>query len=103
MQISAEIDAKPIAAGSRKLGPGEFTLGVIAPLYGGVNGFRSLSSALVAANGGDGSAMLATVDAYVSAALGAYLVKGTLPAKGTRCGSSGASVAPSLMRIATIR
>lgn len=64
--LAAAIDAKPIAArtGNRKLGPGEFMIGVIAPLYGGVEGFRSLSTSLVAATGGDASALLANVDAY---------------------------------------
>jgi len=66
MKLSAAIDMAPVMTRSanRKLGPGEFLLGVIAPLYGGVQGYRQLSDALAAAAGGDGSTLLGFVDAY---------------------------------------
>jgi pimeloyl-ACP methyl ester carboxylesterase len=64
--LSAAVDTTALAVrgGNRKVGPGEFLLGVIAPLYSGVQGYRPLSDALAAAAGNDGSALLAFVDSY---------------------------------------
>jgi pimeloyl-ACP methyl ester carboxylesterase len=66
-QLMASVDASPIPApgSDRPVGPGELLLGVIAPLYGGVAGYRSLSSELRAAASGDGSMVLALVDGYL--------------------------------------
>lgn len=64
LKLSAAIEAKPLAVGNRKVGPGEFLLGVIAPLYSGESGYRALSNALTSAAGGDGSALLSFVDQY---------------------------------------
>jgi pimeloyl-ACP methyl ester carboxylesterase len=67
-RLSAAVDATPlrVQTGDRPVGPGEFLIGVIAPLYGGTSGFRSISSALRAAEGGDGSALLAITDSYLN-------------------------------------
>jgi pimeloyl-ACP methyl ester carboxylesterase len=66
-QLSTAVDKQPIAAAraDRALGPGEFMLGVIAPLYGGSAGYRTLSTALRAAAGGDGAALLSLTDQYL--------------------------------------
>lgn len=65
-QLSAAVDttALTVRGSARKVGPGELMLGVIAPLYAGVQGYRELASALTAAVGGDGSRLLAFVDSY---------------------------------------
>ena len=66
-QLSQRIDAAPLVAAraDRRLGPGEFLLGVVASMYSGVSGYRNLSSGLSAAVGGDGSALVTTADRYL--------------------------------------
>jgi hypothetical protein len=66
-QLTTKVDAQPLMArnGDRPVGPGELLYGVIAPLYGGVDGYRSLSSALSAAARGDGSSLLSLTDNYL--------------------------------------
>jgi pimeloyl-ACP methyl ester carboxylesterase len=57
----------PAPEADRPFGPGEFQLGVIAPLYQGQAGYASLASALAAADHGDGSRMVDLADSYLSA------------------------------------
>ncbi|MEY4582180.1 MAG: hypothetical protein RL701_6883 [Pseudomonadota bacterium] len=64
MQLSAAVENKPLS-GRVPVGPGEFALGVITPLYGGEDGYRTLSQALGAAVRGNGSTLLALVDSYM--------------------------------------
>jgi pimeloyl-ACP methyl ester carboxylesterase len=61
--LQAEIEAAPIAAGARTLGPGEFAYGVSAALYR-PSGWKQLASALALAAGGDGSELLEFADEY---------------------------------------
>jgi pimeloyl-ACP methyl ester carboxylesterase len=49
---------------TRRLGPGEFTTGVLAALYSRESGWPVLRQALTKADDGDGSAMLNLFDAY---------------------------------------
>jgi pimeloyl-ACP methyl ester carboxylesterase len=56
----------PAPNADRPFGPGEFQLGVIAPLYQGEGGYASLASALAAADKGDGSKMVDLADSYLS-------------------------------------
>ena len=62
-KLSASVEQKPLT-GRVPVGPGEFLLGVIAPLYGGVDGFRILSQELAGAVRGDGSTIMSLVDSY---------------------------------------
>ena len=63
--LAAKIDRSPIPwIGKRKLGPGEFDLGVTTPLYDGVNGWDALGTPLAAAEDGDGSELMRFSDAY---------------------------------------
>ncbi len=63
--LAAEIDAEPLEAdGGRRLGPGEFVLGVVQPLYGGELLWPELSEALDAADDGDPDPLLALADEY---------------------------------------
>ena len=63
--LAAEIDANPIEAdGDRRLGPGEFVLGVYQPLYGGELTWPALSEALDAADDGDPEPLLGLADEY---------------------------------------
>jgi pimeloyl-ACP methyl ester carboxylesterase len=64
--LSAEVDAQPLMASDRPLGPGEFLFGVIAPLYSGEDGYRALSGALTSASRGDGSTLLEFTDSYLN-------------------------------------
>jgi hypothetical protein len=64
-ELAAEIDANPIEAdGGRRLGPGEFALGVSQPLYGGELTRPELSEALDAADEGNAERMLTLADEY---------------------------------------
>lgn len=56
----------PAPDANRPLGPGEFQLGVIQPLYGGEDGYPQLASALADADKGDGSALVGLADQYLS-------------------------------------
>jgi pimeloyl-ACP methyl ester carboxylesterase len=58
------VETKPLKA-DRPVGPGEFSLGVIFPLYGGEQGWQLLSLALQSAASGDGSVLLDMVDSYL--------------------------------------
>lgn len=63
--LAAKIDRSAISAnGKRKLGPGEFDLGVTTPLYDGVDGWDALAPALAAAQDGDGGELMQFSDAY---------------------------------------
>ena len=63
--LAAEIDAHPLEADrGRRLGPGEFVLGVFQPLYGGEFTWPELSEALDAADGGKPKPLLALADEY---------------------------------------
>jgi len=63
--LAAKVDRSPIRGiGRRKLGPGEFDLGVTTPLYEGVDGWDALAPALAAAQDGDGSELMRFSDAY---------------------------------------
>jgi pimeloyl-ACP methyl ester carboxylesterase len=62
-QLAASVEKKPLT-GRVPVGPGEFLLGVIAPLYGGEDGFRILSQELAGATRGDGSTIMTLVDSY---------------------------------------
>ncbi len=56
----------PAPGADRPLGPGEFQLGVIDPLYSGEGGYASLSAALESADRGDGTALVEMADEYLS-------------------------------------
>ncbi len=66
--LAGTITAEPIPAvvngEHRTLGPGELDLGVASALYSGVDGYKSLASALAEAARGAGDQMLALSDAY---------------------------------------
>ncbi len=67
-RLARSIDTTPLVVtrrgATRRLGPGEFTTGVLAALYSRESGWPVLRQALTKANGGDGSAMLNLFDAY---------------------------------------
>ncbi len=68
-RLSRRIDATPLVVkrakgGSRLLGPGEFTVGVLAALYSRESGWPVLRQALSKADSGDGAFMLNLFDAY---------------------------------------
>ncbi|MFN8037554.1 MAG: alpha/beta hydrolase [Acidimicrobiia bacterium] len=63
--VARRVDRRPIAAGGgRTLGPGEFDIGVVTPLYEGVEGWDALAPALAAAQRGDGRSLMMFSDAY---------------------------------------
>ena len=62
-QLASSVEQRPLS-GRVPVGPGEFLLGVIAPLYGGEDGYRILSQALTGAARGDGSTIMTLVDGY---------------------------------------
>jgi hypothetical protein len=64
LQLAAAVETKPLS-GRVPVGPGEFLLGVIAPLYGGEDGYRILSQELSGAARGDGSTIMSLVDSYL--------------------------------------
>ena len=63
-ELAADLDADPVRVGERRLGPGEFDLGVVAALYVGELGYQTLAEALAAAADGDGEPLLAQADDY---------------------------------------
>jgi pimeloyl-ACP methyl ester carboxylesterase len=64
--LEARVDASPLpTTGDRRLGPGEFTLGVGAGLYDRDAGWRAVADGLASAQRGDGRALLALSDAYL--------------------------------------
>jgi pimeloyl-ACP methyl ester carboxylesterase len=63
-RLAAQIDARPLRAGSRVLSGGEFDIGVAQALYTGKFGYRVLEQALAAAQRGDGAKMLDLSDQY---------------------------------------
>lgn len=65
-RLAATIDEKPLRVGSRRLGPGEFDLGVVASLYDGSAAYATLADALAAADDGNGALLLAEADAYTT-------------------------------------
>jgi pimeloyl-ACP methyl ester carboxylesterase len=64
MKLSTAVETKPLS-GRVPVGPGEFLVGVIAPLYGGEDGYRILSQELLGASRGDGSTIMSLVDSYM--------------------------------------
>lgn len=64
-RLAGQVDRTPLPAGSRTVGPGEFALGVLGGLYSKANGWPAIADALVAAERGDGTPMLALSDAYL--------------------------------------
>lgn len=65
-RLAAQVDRTPLpAAGSRTVGPGEFSLGVLGGLYSKASGWPAIADALVAAERGDGKPLLALSDAYL--------------------------------------
>jgi hypothetical protein len=62
--IQTSVETQALRA-DRPVGPGEFALGVILPLYAGEDGWTLLSQALAAAKSGDGSSLLQLVDGYL--------------------------------------
>ena len=65
-RLSASVDATALTTtGGRSVGPGEFIIGVLAPLYSGEAGYRTISSALRSAESGDGTGLLASADSYL--------------------------------------
>lgn len=65
-QLVARVERQPLdGGGGRKVGPGEFDLGVATTLYAGREGWSLLAGALAEAQRGDGSALLEFSDEYV--------------------------------------
>jgi len=62
--LAAAIDADPLEAGGRRLGPNELDLGVANVLYSGEAGWTDLADALAAAAAGDPEPMLVQTDTY---------------------------------------
>jgi hypothetical protein len=62
--LAAAIDAEPLEAGGRRLGPNELDLGVANVLYSGEAGWTDLADALAAAAAGDPEPMLVQTDTY---------------------------------------
>ncbi|MBA2326794.1 MAG: alpha/beta fold hydrolase [Actinobacteria bacterium] len=62
--LVAAIDAQPLEADGRRLGPNEFDLGVAQSLYSGEFGWDSLAQALAAAADGDAGELLILADEY---------------------------------------
>ena len=68
-RLSRRVDATPLVVKRgkgviRRLGPGEFTVGVLAALYSRESGWPVLRQALTKADAGDGALMLNLFDAY---------------------------------------
>ncbi len=65
-RLVADVDAQPLPGdGTRAVGPGALSLGVIAALYDREAGWPALAAALVAAEQGDGAPLLALADGYL--------------------------------------
>jgi pimeloyl-ACP methyl ester carboxylesterase len=62
-RLTARVEAQPIRVGGRQVGPGELFLAVVAALYRKADWLR-LSTALHAANGGDGAPLLSLADGF---------------------------------------
>jgi pimeloyl-ACP methyl ester carboxylesterase len=62
--LVAQIDAQPLEADGRRLGPNEFDLGVAQSLYSGEFGWDALAQALAAAAEGDPAELLILADEY---------------------------------------
>lgn len=64
--LAARVETTPLpGAGTRTVGPDEFTLGVGDGLYSRASGWPAIAQALAAAAQGDGSALLALSDDYL--------------------------------------
>ncbi len=63
-QVLAAVESKPIAIGSRSVGPGEAVLGIVRGLYSERNGWPILDAALLDAANGKGARLLAMADDY---------------------------------------
>ncbi|HEX6030892.1 MAG TPA: alpha/beta hydrolase [Tepidiformaceae bacterium] len=66
--LMADIEAAPVAVGSRTLGPGEASTAVAAALYSKNAGWPRLAQALADAQAGDGGGLLGLFDGYVDRA-----------------------------------
>lgn len=65
--LAARVETTPLPGdGRRRVGPGEFSLGVGAGLYSRANGWPAVAQALAAAEDGDGSVLLTLSDAYLN-------------------------------------
>lgn len=62
--LVGEIEAQPLEADGRRLGPNEFFLGVAQALYSGEFGWDGLAQALAAADDGDAHELLILADEY---------------------------------------
>lgn len=63
-EVQAAVEAWPLPAGDRELGPGELSYGVAAALYR-PGKWSQLAAALAAARDGDGSGLMALADGYL--------------------------------------
>jgi pimeloyl-ACP methyl ester carboxylesterase len=63
--LMAAIDRKPLAVGTRSVGPAESITAVVAALYNRETGWARLETALEQARKGDGKGLLAIADEYV--------------------------------------
>jgi pimeloyl-ACP methyl ester carboxylesterase len=66
-QLSARVEAEPIPASPRDLGPGELALGLAMPLYS-QSLWPQLADAIASGLDGDGSGMVELADQYISIA-----------------------------------
>jgi pimeloyl-ACP methyl ester carboxylesterase len=65
-RILADIEATPVRAGRRVLGPGEAWTGILAGLYSKESGWPTLRAALASADRGSGGPLLALYDQYAN-------------------------------------
>lgn len=65
LQMQLETSSVPAPESDRPVGPGELLTGVASTLYGGEEGWRELSTALLRLRAGDGSLMMDLVDFYL--------------------------------------
>lgn len=64
--LAARVDRRSLPGdGTRTVGPGEFSLGVLSGLYSRTYGWPQLAQALTAAEGGAGAPLLALSDSYL--------------------------------------
>ncbi len=65
-RLVARVDAAPLPGdATRRVGPGELLLGVLAALYDEQQGWPALAAALAAAEQGDGAPLLGLADGYL--------------------------------------
>jgi hypothetical protein len=65
-RLRERVERRPLVAGNgRELGPSQFDLALVAPLYAGEEGYETLAEALRDADGDDPEAMLELFDGYV--------------------------------------